>query len=272
VKTPLLMSKLPLILVAILIHKVLYMAAYSENDLATATTIVQSLLDGPQQIEFVENLSIQDIESNALRFLEDLIILDYLKLDVPALKIGKENIPLALPDIIRSISPAYPFYFDEFRRYPREILRDLVRIYWDREFGEYTTISRQEARETFQRLASEFLALRIARLRTLDEERSNLRNLFFVNVFRRVRGARIASPGCVFTVTTNSPGLRVWWSGGYIISPNFFGHPTSPTSSILQSGNYVFGVDGGAYGTTGKQWDTSGMVTLPGTPSYHLNY
>ena len=88
---------------------------------------------------------------------------------------------------------------------------------------------------------------------------------------RRARSSPIPTPGCNFTVTTNSSGLRVLWSGAYRISGNYFSHPTTPTASVLQSGSYIFGVDGGAYGTN-AQWDKKAVVTLPGRPSMHLNF
>src|SRR3546814_13319664 len=66
-----------------------------------------------------------------------------------------------------------------------------------------------------------------------------------LRILQRNRGKYIQTPGCNFTVTTNSPGLRVFWSGAYWISPRYFGHPTSPTLSVLQSGTYIFGVAGG---------------------------
>ena len=81
----------------------------------------------------------------------------------------------------------------------------------------------------------------------------------------------MSTPGCNFTVSTNSTGLRVFWSGAYRVSPNYFNHPTTPTVSVLQSGTYVFGVDGGAYGNQ-IQWDLNAVVTLPGNPNVHLNY
>lgn len=79
------------------------------------------------------------------------------------------------------------------------------------------------------------------------------------------------TPGCTFSVNAISSGLRVHWSGAYRISGNYFSHPTSPASSVLQSGVYIFGVDGGAY--TSPRWDTCTKVTLPGPhTSIMLNY
>lgn len=247
------------------------MAIYTDQELSAANAIVRALFERSEEIEFPENLSIEDVENNAILYIEDLALLDFIELDAPALRVGKETIPIALPSPIRPLNSKRPPFFD-YGPYPIKFYKDWVRAYLNSEFGEYVSIPTKEAREIFQRLAGEFLAVRTARLRILNEEQFSSRSLPFLNVFRRVRGPRISSPGCIFTVTTNSPGLRVWWSGGYVISATFFGHPTSPTSSILQAGNYIFGVDGGAYGTVNKNWDTSGMVTLPGTPYYHLNF
>jgi hypothetical protein len=82
-------------------------------------------------------------------------------------------------------------------------------------------------------------------------------------------GGRTAVPGCNFHVTSQSSGLRVYWSPAYYITPNYFGAPTSPATSVMQAGSYVFGVDGAAYATV--QWDNA-VCTLPGRNSIHLNY
>ena len=117
------------------------------------------------------------------------------------------------------------------------------------------------ARETMRHLAARFIASRIAGIREIGEHSTTAVRL-------QLNGQ--VTPGCHFSVRTNSPGLRVHWSGAYRISRNYFSHPTSPAQSVLQSGVYVFGVDGGAY--TSVQWDKS-KVTLPGPQtSIQLNY
>lgn len=117
------------------------------------------------------------------------------------------------------------------------------------------------------------LAIRIASVR---EFRSNAARPAWhrpsmLTLRQFIRGPQIGTPGCHFTVSTNSSGLRVFWSGAYYVTPNNFNHPTTPTSSVLQSGTFIFGVDGGAYGNS-VQWDLNLVVTLPGLPYAHLNF
>ncbi len=135
-------------------------------------------------------------------------------------------------------------------------------------------MSREEARETFIRRATDFLARRIAFVRALRDQRGPQTlwlGLSFLRFRQLTRGPQITTPGCTFTVSSNSSGLRVFWSGAYYVKPHYFNHPTSPTSSVLQSGTYIFGVDGGAYGSN-IQWDLNAVVSLPGSPFVHLNY
>jgi hypothetical protein len=137
----------------------------------------------------------------------------------------------------------------------------------------YTTIDRGEATASFARRAMDFLAGRVAAVR-------NWRNGGYqrpwpgatvLNLRPLMTAPPAPVPGCHFTVSTLSNGLRVFWSGAYFISPNNFNSPTTPTTSVLQTGNYIFGVDGGAYGNT-IQWDQNLVVSLPGTPYAHLNF
>jgi hypothetical protein len=141
------------------------------------------------------------------------------------------------------------------------------------EIGPYKAVSVNFARDSFVLLATEFLATRLASLHPSDGYRPGFGDAGDEPVLELSRpggGPPIRTPGCTFVVTTNSFGLRVHWSGAYYIAPNYFNSPTSPVSRILQSGTYIFGVDGGTYPTI--QWDTNAIVSLPGSPSIHLNY
>src|SRR5439155_259107 len=109
------------------------------------------------------------------------------------------------------------------------------------------SIPREEARETFLSRASDFVATRFASIKRFrnDGGKQEWHRPSMLNLRQRLGGPQVNTPGCQFTVSTNSNGLRVFWSGAYYVTPNNFNHPTSPTSSVLQSGTYVFGVDGG---------------------------
>ena len=132
-------------------------------------------------------------------------------------------------------------------------------------------IKLEGALEAFRKGAIRFLATRIAGTRNLSNppppEDPSLATL---QMRQSVNGPHIGVTGCIFSVSTNTHGLRVFWSGAYYISANYFGHPTSPTTTVLQSGTYVFGVDGGAYGNV-VQWDKKAICSLPGKSSVHLN-
>ena len=250
------------------------MANFSENDLANAQTIIRNLFNRElQEVNIASNLPIADIETDIDTFITDLEILRDAEADVPAIRIGGELVPMTLRHFfdINNWNFLFP-YPRYYRRSPilyewiyelRYLMRD------NRENGE--TLSHETARSTIERLAAEFLASRIASLTEFEKRGDSGSSLSFLNVFRRRKGPSISTPGCTFSVTANSPGLRVFWSGAYLISPKYFGSPTSPAISTLQSGTYAFGVDGGAYGNV-IQWDQNAVVSLPGTPSVHLNY
>jgi hypothetical protein len=248
------------------------MVEYSDRQARRANEIIEGLLgDGDPRFELEGELSIIDIERDANEFLNDLDLLSGFGARVPSLRIGdRENVPVALSLIG---FPSMPIQVTRstrgfWRRYglPRS-LRDIYRTLEDILSVEgFGTISHEEAQGTFVRRATNFLATRIAAIRDFNGERTRS----FLSILQRSGGARISTPGCMFSVSSNSPGLRAFWSGAYYISGNYFGHPT-PTMSVLQSGTYVFGVDGGAYGNV-VQWDTSAVCSLPGKPSVHLNF
>ena len=129
-----------------------------------------------------------------------------------------------------------------------------------------TELSHEAARASFASRARDFLATRFAGSRRGPGHPPNL-----LNMSRYLGGPPAQVNGCIFSVNTKSPGLSVYWSGAYYISPNFFSAPTSPAVGVLQAGTYVFGINGGGYGST-VQWDTNSVCSLPGTSSVSLQY
>jgi hypothetical protein len=257
------------------------MADYSEAEARDARRIVESLLDSEQETPHVEGaLVVSDIESDATEFAAELQLLEDVDADAPAVRLGEELVPIALSLIA---GPSWPFYSATglgrngmWRRHPffHEWAYYYFRALYEEggRFRDFETMPREQARTTFIRRATEFLATRIAAVRDLDRPQSRQwAGISFLNLLQRTRGPRVSTPGCHFTVSTNSNGLRVFWSGAYRVSPNYFSHPTTPALSVLQSGTYVFGVDGGAYGNQ-IQWDLNAVVSLPGSPHAHLNY
>jgi len=258
------------------------MAEYSDSEAREARRIVDRLL-APEEgaPDFEGALVVSDIESDAAEFAGELQVLEELGLDVPAVPVGKEElVPVALSLIAGSPWPFSPVAWGAPRRpwrdspffyvwadyYLSSLVKDRART-----LG-FETLSREEARATFVRRATDFLASRMAAVHEFEGPQSRRwANISLLNVLQRAGGRRVSTPGCHFTVSTNSNGLRVFWSGAYRVSPNYFSHPTTPTLGVLQSGTYVFGVDGGAYGNQ-IQWDLDAVVTLPGSPHAHLNY
>ncbi len=266
---------------------------YHEYETRRAEGIVERLLSGERaRFDLPQGVSIVDVEDDSDEFLGDLEILSTINADVPALRIGDEG---SVPVSLSLIGPEPPPFWRKgrYRGSYSPYFRDFLFDYYYRALkpeGDFSrgfgTMPRDEARSSFLRRATDFLAGRIAAVRDFSDDRRSGSSRPILNIFQRLRpppsketlnilqhsgGGRISVPGCLFSVSTNSAGLRVFWSGAYYITGNYFGHPTSPTKSVLQAGSYVFGVDGGAYGNV-VQWDTSALCTLPGKRSVHLNY
>jgi hypothetical protein len=259
------------------------MAEYSREDARNATRIVESLLSGEAEgLSLEQDLAVSDLESDANVFSGELALLEDYDIDFPAARIGDRKVPVSLRLIVGQSDGLFPFnrggtkqdrywrrhpyFYEEMYHFLRSRLRD-------GRPNEFTTMSREEARTTFVERASDFLATRIVSVRGFRDNLSQRDwNSPSMLTFRQMLGgAPVVTPGCHFTVSTNSSGLRVFWSGAYFVTPNNFSSPTTPTSSVLQSGTYIFGVDGGAYGNT-IQWDLNLVVSLPGIPNAHLNY
>lgn len=255
------------------------MADYSPDDAIYARRIVERLVNREGEgLELEQDLVVSDVESDANLFSDELSLLEQFNANVPAVPIAGETVPISLAVALGRSErwPLLPFGIGRWRGHPffDEAMYHYLQpiLSGERLFEGITSMSRQEARSTFMRRAGDFLATRVAAVRAFREERSthpwNRPSLFLRQLLSR---PPVPTPGCNFTVSTNSNGLRVFWSGAYYVTPNNFNHPTTPTSSVLQSGTYIFGVDGGAYGNN-LQWDLNLVVTLPGQPYAHLNF
>jgi hypothetical protein len=258
------------------------MAEYSREDAAYATRIVERLVNREGEgLELEQNLVVSDVESDANTFSDELSLLEEFDANVPAVQIAGETVPISLATALGGSEkwPLFPFGIGKGRRWRghpffHEAMYDYLRPILGREgkLEGFMSMGRQEARSTFLRRATDFVATRVAAIRGFRDGQSgqpwNRPSLYLRQL---LSGTPVSTPGCNFTVSTNSNGLRVFWSGAYYVTPNNFNHPTTPTSSVLQSGTYIFGVDGGAYGNN-LQWDLNLVVTLPGQPYAHLNF
>lgn len=257
------------------------MAEYSDGDAQYARHIVDQLLsDEKVGLDIENDIVVYDLQRDAADFSSDLELLEDIGADVPALRVaGEYLVPVSLSSFAGPQWFEYPSRLilrsRQWQRNPyiREWAYDLFRSLrrGDGSPDGNNTMSREEARSTFAVRATDFLATRIAAMMAFSSRKQKQSAPYLLNVLQKSGGARVATPGCHFSVSSNSPGLRVFWSGAYRISSNYFSHPTTPATSVLQSGTYVFGVDGGAYGND-IQWDESAVVSLPGIPQIHLNY
>lgn len=269
--------------------------AYSEEDITVASGIISSYFErapssyferqaGPEVYsERGEVLALFDVETNVEQFSAELELAQRFGVPMPCMPLGING------DRLAPVSFEFAFGFSPFLRdglrtglgrglginwFEDTILRYGSPRYFEQP-GSYVAVSADTARNSFISLATEFVATRIASGRSDGEhpssgDASNTGDEPILQLSRTGAGPPTRTPGCRFVVTTNSPGLRVHWSGAFRITPNYFSSPTSPVSSILQSGTFIFGVDGGAYSSI--QWDTTAIVSLPGSPQLHLNY
>jgi hypothetical protein len=260
------------------------LTSYSDNDVEVASRIISGYFEGqrdPEAHSYVgEDQPLFDIESDVQAFRLELQYADRVGLPIPCLPLGVNHNRLAPVSfelafgIPLSNQYGYPILLDRRLRY--RLFEDIIRDYPPLAIFEppqaYTPVDVDTARNSYTSLATEFLATRIASQRRSDGPGSthHLGGGATLQLSRTGAGPPVRTPGCTFVVSTNSPGLRVHWSGAFRIVPNYFSSPTSPVTSVLQSGTYIFGVDGGAYSAI--QWDTTAIVSLPGSPLLHLNF
>lgn len=257
------------------------MGDYTDDDLKRARGIVEGLRteEGRERRlrDLEDGLSVADLQAHAEQFYDDLDLLEYVGLDFPAVRLGdKRLVPVALSEVTRDSVPTSGIPVRLWRpMFPSSYLRDM--LYEElrrtmRRFGDAaTTLSPSEARNTFVSRASEFLASRFAGRRMFAAGGRPGEPPPELSMPKFIGGPRTKVSGCLFSVHTKSPGLSAYWSGAYRISSNYHGAPTTPVKGVLQAATYVFGVNGGAYGSV-VQWDLNKVCTLPGTPSVNLDF
>lgn len=246
------------------------MADYGERERNQAEDLVREMLSyRAESVSAPPGLSIADMQRDANELLYDIDIAMESGLGkLPALRIEEDWVPAALS--LLGIGQLPRAAFSRRRRpiYYRELeeARILADDFHTR--SDVNFIDADEARETFSRRARDFLAQRIWAAGDGGGDSSMSRSL---RLPPHIGAPPTNVSGCTFTVTTASSGLRVFWSGAYFVTGNHFGSPTSPVSAPLQAGTYIFGVDGGAYGSQ-IAWDHNAVCSLPGQPSVFLNF
>lgn len=248
------------------------MDIYGSDSLAAAERVVAGFLDGDFGVgDFPAGVALADLEADAQDFAVELRLLGDRVGRAPAVRIGgEEPVPLALSVVVDPPwdptesrlsewlgTSAFDAWGDDVSRVLGEGLQD----------NDVELLPLDVVVQGFRRSATRFLARRIHALVDLLPEAWATAEVFAP---MRLGHAPTPVPGCQFSVTTNSHGLRVVYSGAYRRSKGAFGAPTTPVRGALQSGDYQFGVDGGPYGQRGR-WDNA-IVTLPGPATVHLHF
>jgi hypothetical protein len=252
----------------------------SERTRSDAERIVEQLVGGRHGVDVVddESLVLSDVDEDASRYTGQLQWLDYLGFPAPAIKLSDEDgdfVPMDLGLLGRQgdssemfdVNPETAWMYQSDQSLGRVLERGLDRA--RTEIEDFVTVPVEAAQWKFRERLIEFVGTRLGAVRSFQRGRSAWSAAVPLQLPRRSGGRPITTPGCTFVVTTNSNGLRVLWTGAYLMSSNFFSSPTSPATSVLQSGAYRFGVDGGAYRRI--KWDHT-VITLPGSPAIHLNF
>lgn len=260
------------------------LADYSADDERLAGRIVARLFDegSASNADFLAtNISLLDIEIQVSEFLADLEILERIGADSPATVVGDLGpVPIALSELFGKTWPGYPSRRGRGRSWDdTPHIYDLVakRLYDKDAYRDAKTdivnIPRDNATEIVRRGMTDFLAVRVAAVKAAPKWYAFLFGQLPVALTRQqfTNGPSILTQGCNFLVETDTRDLRVFRSGVFRISSQYFGYPTSPAIGVLESGTYIFGVDGKQYGNN-IQWDRRAVVRLPGPPSVHLNY
>lgn len=242
-----------------------------------AERIVEDLVFGHSaDPDAVGDVPLADVEDDAFEFAGQLQLMEQLELDMPAYVLENGNLDGTADDPTPVPTDLVPISVDHLvdRRLvesdPDQFRKRVLDAYQDAHGIDETFVSVPPpvAQEHFQRRLADFLTVRI---RASGDSRgaTGWPGALLLWLPLRRGGAPTTVPGCLFEVTTNTPGLDSHWSGAYWISWNNFGQ-TTPAQGMLQSGTYLFSVNGGPYKK--KFQKGTSTVTLPGTPSVHLNY
>lgn len=236
--------------------------------------------EAPQYRRWAENLVKKLWKEDAEVLQEERLIDDAVRMDVAKIKswyqiserLGQGMLAMKSDWARRVIIPSHAMPTSA-HSFLSMLEQDIFNV-WIRDiriaYPNAVEVSPDEGRSLFLNGLMDFMVARRKGTEDLAENADRLRRSSptAISMISVRNGVNI--PGCLFSVTSNTPGLRALWSPAYGMTSNSFGHPTSPVSGYLLSGTYIFGVDGGAY--VNPIWDHA-QVTLPGpNTSVHLNF
>ena len=209
----------------------------------------------PVRVEaLLSGLSILDLEFHAPQFHAEIALLELLGLDSPAMPLDDEyHVPVSLavvsPHLFGpplTVAPLAPLRYR--RRYLDRYLSffgpDLERILDELyERMNLVPLELREAQRVFVERASEALSHRVANAQGADEDPPDTATM--INIPPTAGAAATLVATCRFTVSTNTSGLRVFWSGAYYIRKRAGYRPLRRTGSWQRADGSLVPLDAG---------------------------
>ena len=253
----------------------------------------QELFSERRYIEQAEGVPINDVVTNVSQMAMEFAIARRWDEKILCLKLDDgELAPISMAEPFGGLSlPPYTSvdWIELWDRYGdfsfplHRLWRDVLQHAASKE-ERIKMIDVRESEEGTQRNLERFLSYRFAGMKKYTEDRTTptrlrwfqrIRNRLFGSSTRspRGRGADSSDPpppavgssgGLQVQVSCITPGLRIHVSPAYFINWVFFGSPTTPVTSYILPGRYIFAGDGSMLPT--REMD-NGVFCIP--PTYH---
>lgn len=245
----------------------------------------RELFSEQRYAEQAEGVPINDVVANVGRMADEFAMARRWDGEVPCLKLADGNMaPISMTEMFSG--PYWPSYGSEewtefWERYgpfpfpPHRFWREFLRRSQRGEEGVVVT-DFHEAVRSIERNLTSFLSYRFAGMKKWREWFQGISGQFFGGSKGppRSRGPGGSSPppppavgpggGFQVQVSCLTPGLRIHVSPAYFITWVFFGCPTTPVTSYVLPGRYVFAGDGPMLTRRTKD---HGVFCIP--PTYH---
>lgn len=218
----------------------------------------------PEHVGFSEHLHVLDVQMDLRWFRMEARAAEVFRA-FPVVTVGDgTRIPISMVFDL-GIGPGDPEAMDS-GEIPRSVLE--LRLSAN-PFGEVQLVKISEAIKLVKERATAFLNERMIATKAFEAGVGDFESRRAVKHFK---GSSYPTPVCSVTFHTASPNLRIVRSGAYFITgtPRAVGAPTTPLSSRLSPGTYIFGADQGKYGSA-VQWDTA-HYSVPATSTVHLSF